>query len=71
MMRFIVQQKKKTKKILWAFLAISLILIYMFWIIETHLKPSILAIAEAKTGSTPLKWSIVYKTHSFAILLII
>ena len=23
------------------------------------------------TGSTPLKWSIVYKTHSFAILLII
>ena len=50
MMRFIVQQKKKTKKILWAFLAISLILIYMFWIIETHLKPSILAIAEAKTG---------------------
>ena len=51
MMRFIVQQKKKTKKILWAFLAISLILIYMFWIIETHLKPSILAIAEAKTVS--------------------
>lgn len=48
-MRFIVQErKKKTKKIIWICIGSILILFYLFWVMETHLKPSILAIAEAR-----------------------
>ena len=49
MMRFIVQErKKKTKKFIWICIGSILILFYLFWVMETHLKPSILAIAEAR-----------------------
>ncbi|WP_177505907.1 sporulation protein YunB [Anaerosinus sp.] len=48
-MRFIVQErKKKTKKFIWICIGSILILFYLFWVMETHLKPSILAIAEAR-----------------------
>ncbi len=48
-MRFMVQErKKKTKKIIWICIGSIFILFYLFWVMETHLKPSILAIAEAR-----------------------
>lgn len=48
-MRFMVQErKKKTKKFVWICIGSVFLFFYLFWIMETHLKPSILAIAEAR-----------------------